>query len=501
MKNNRRVKMIAWIMTAVMLLCTMPVAAMATGATGTFSLSTIKTGDFILNESADCDVFYTKGSQVLEDLSLAIANQDYTMEFSVSEKDETPLPGASLYYELPDEVYSIDEGSNSDVSWKKDGKYLVFNWTGEPKPGFEAKVTARIAKMYDLYNIASINGTWCRLAKTKIWTHRVLSNNLGRHFYDLTEFGMEEYNFVDQVIIFNGKEYVYDCEKNQEMIAATGRSYTYKFSEINPVKNKIGAMNGNTPRWAVPEEQRYGDKNETDSFHANYEIYLKEVPIDQDLYNMLKVRVNNTDYYYRLKKGTINAIDAVTATYGYGNKVDASKYTLYDEYDFSNVVLHIDGIDYVYSDHQLKGEYHSHFTVKFERVTLQNRVNGDDAWYRNPMGFLDGSQVEYKNIPNQTISYHRDYLATLHKGTLPDYGVKISSSLAGKTRVPEGTMVTLTGTPIGFENTPYSIRWERMDPETGEVTVIEGQNSLTYTFPITEETSKYDYYIVLTPLE
>jgi hypothetical protein len=195
------------------------------------------------------------------------------------------------------------------------------------------------------------------------------------------------------------------------------------------------------------------------------------------------------------------AKDPATEPYKYGTKVNESEFSIEEDYDFSNVVLHIDGIDYVYSDHILEGEHRSYFTVKYDRVTLQNRVNGDDAWYRNPMGFLDGSQVEYQGVPNQTVAYHRDYVATLYPGNLPNYGVTISSSLAGKSEVQVGTMITLTGTPIGFENTPYSIRWERKDPATGNVEIIEGQNSLTYTFPITEETSKYDYYIVLTPVE
>jgi hypothetical protein len=391
-------------------------------------------------------------------------------------------------------------GNNSLISYSDRGSHEKFDLKL-----VEGKRTPGAAEFeYDLYNIAKIGKDYYRMGKTKIKVYKSIDDYLKGKSDGVdnklteTEYIVDEYNFGD--IIRDGVVYEYRPSDYEPDITETINYYKAEFMYVTVVKNKIGGMNGNTPRW-INNEELYKDENKTNSFHRNYELtFYKHVgKPEQPLLNMLKIDRGNN--YYRLKIGTIYAKDAETAKYSYGSAINASEYVVDPDYDFTNVVINIDGIDYVYSDHVLEGEHGSYFTVKYERVCLQNRVNGDDNWYRNPMGFLDGSQTQYANIQNYTVAYHRDYVATLYKGNIHEYGVTISSSLAGKSTVTLGTMITLTGTPIGFENTPYSIRWERVDPATGEIEVIEGENSLTYTFPITEETSKYDYYIVLTPIE
>lgn len=357
-------------------------------------------------------------------------------------------------------------------------------------------------KEYPLYNMVSINGTWYRLAKTTVRTKVDMTKNFGKK-QNPDDYKAEPYDFTDLVITVNGKEYVYNCEKNREAIEAGVRYYTASFTNYECIKNKIGGMNGSTPRWAIPEEQRYDDPNATDSFHRNYTVKLYDNPIEQDLYNFLKV--DNSNNYYRLRKTRI--IAGRLEEYGNNATLSSSQYQIPDgEYNFSGVTLTVGGTTYRYSDHELEGDYESYYTVRFDRVIKQNRINGNADWYANDEGWLDGAKGQYGAEGNDVTGWHRDYVATLHEGTIqPAEGdvtlyaqgkldgnksVTITSSWPKDKPAFAGTMITLTAHPEGFENVEYTLQWQRSKDQINWIDV-PGENGNTFTYELTEDNAKY----------
>lgn len=341
---------------------------------------------------------------------------------------------------------------------------------------------------YPLYNLVSINGTWYRLAKTTVRTKVDLTKNFGKK-QNPDDYKAEPYDFTDLVITVNGKEYIYNCEKNRETIEAGARYYTASFTNYECIKNKIGGMNGSTPRWLVPENQRYNDPNGTDSFHRNFTIILQDNAEEQVLYNLLQVGSSND--YYRLRK--TKAIGRSASEYKVGTALGNDiVQPIGGEYDFTNVTITIDGETYRYSDHKLEGEYGSYFTVEFVRITRQDRTNGNDDWFNDERGWLDGAN--YAEEGNDVVAYHRDYKATLHKGTKKSRSVTISSDWPeGKIAYP-GAKITLTATTFGFgENVKY--QWQR-SAGNNVWEDIPGENGVTYTFILDDSTIQYIWRVV-----
>ena len=281
-------------------------------------------------------------------------------------------------------------------------------------------------------------------------------------------------------------------------ITTSGKYYTATFDNLDAVRNKIGALDAsNKPRWLIPEEQRYNDPNNTDSYHANYIIKLHEEPYEQDLYNMLKV--GNSDNYYRLKKSRIIARDP--RDYKNAATISANQYILVPDtdYDFSDVILNIQGEKYRYSDHELtkeekEGGFVSYYTVSFEKVVRQDRINGSADWYVNREGWLDGAEAEYGAEGNDVLAYHRNYKAILYKGTISaeekpkeEKSVTISSDWPEDKPAFKGTKVTLTAHPKGFDDTAYTLQWQWSD-DLENWQDIEGATNETFTYEVNEET-------------
>ena len=359
-----------------------------------------------------------------------------------------------------------------------------------------------------LYNLANIDGAYYRLRKQEnaIRTERTLDeylvgvNSGNQKTLKANEYEVIDYNFENEVIIVNNKEYVYKPSDFEPEVGTEIRYYTVEKDSsayICAVKNKIGGMaNNTTPRWAIAEEYRYDDPNTTDGFHRNYKIRLHEVLGEQDLYNFLNINNN----YYRLRKTTFTAPNATE--FSNGNRLNANQYTIPDgDYDFTNVTVTVDGITYKYSDHELEGEYESYYTVKFDRIIRKSLINEKAAWYANDEGWLDGSKEQFGAEGNSIISWHRDYNATLHEGTKKDLTVVLHSNVEGQEKVYAGTEIVLTGERGGSYEGPVAITWERENPETGESELIPGANEMEYRFIITAENAKYLYHIILTPIQ
>jgi hypothetical protein len=265
---------------------------------------------------------------------------------------------------------------------------------------------------------------------------------------------------------------------------------------IVAAKQKIGGTTGN-----LVAGYNYSEKNETDSFHRNYEIQFtdaNQVFVKQDLYNMLSI--NGMKDYHRLKRTTINAKpgDGVKN----GTTISANDYIM-DRYDFTNVTIDIDGETYRYSPTVPTGLYDSCYTVSFENVRKEERINGNDSWYNNDDGWLDGSREQYgdegENLPRMTPGYHANYKATLYKGTKPPKSVKITSTWPSDKIAYPGTEITLQGEITGFSEN-VKLQWQHSTDKEKWINEKDA-NELTFTYILDDVTAKYYWRLVADDLE
>ena len=389
------------------------------------------------------------------------------------------------------------------------GNYKV----GSVKSG-KLTINAKQMNEYPLYHLAMIklNGsdTWYRLGKTSIKTEKTLDEYLkgitkdgNVKVVDKSEYQAAQYKFDDIEIEANGKKYLYNCDKNAEAIFMGADYYTVSLKNVEAVLNKIGGMNGNNPRWLVPEDQRYGDPNKTSSFHMNYTITLHESEIkaeEQDIYYMLSV--DGSQDYYKMRKGTFTAkpYDKVTIIDSRLKQVKESDYIL-TPYDFTNTVVTIDGVDYKYNDGSLD-EYENYFTVTFDMVVKSERFNKNETWFKKTESWLDGAYEQYGTLPNYTKAFHANYNATTHKGIVPE---KVPLSVAIVSSWPEGkpafvgTQITLTAVVTGAEEGQYTLQWQKSENLT-DWTDIPDEKGTTMTYTLDSSTVKYHWRVVATEI-
>ena len=497
MRNSFHTRMIAWIIAVIMVLCMVPVTSMANIIEPNYGEYE---DEYVINDYAVWSVYYKDQDGTYK--TPPARGQEYTLVLTANDTELARFPeeGELIFY-LPEKVSTVSEITGTNVSSaEQSGNAIKFTLSDTSTGSFIANIKFTTASnVYDLYNIALIKGTYYRLRKTTIRTDKELSKKNFGTYLNAEDYEMPAYDFENQVITINDKEYYYQCDANADKIAAGGKYYTVQFDNLNVLGNKIGAVNKTTgvPNWAIPEAQRYDDPNETDSFHANYTITLYDDPFVQTLYNMLKV--DKSDDYYRLKKTSVYARDARD----FKDNEILKEYTLIpnEQYDFTGVTIELNGEVYEYSDKELTGDYYSYYTVKPDKIWKKSRINGNEEWYLNPKGFLDGSEAEYTEI-NETIGFHRDYIATTHKGTIqrPDLTVKIENSVAHQDKVYSGTEVTLTAVRGGSYTGPVTTTWIRIDPETNTEEIIsEATDQDEYKFIINADNARYTYKVILTP--
>ena len=352
------------------------------------------------------------------------------------------------------------------------------------------KLTVIKSEELPLYHLAEINGTWYRLSKG---TFRTTLGDVTKYFgktIDKSLYPTERYDFTNLEIEINGKKYVYSCDANAEAILNGADYYTVTVKNFEAVKDKIGGMNGDNPRWLVPEDQRYDDNNKTSSYHLNYTIKLVEnkiAVVDQRVYNMLSV--DGSSDYYKLRTTNIRAkaLDSIT-----NNKLYQGEYIL-ERYDFSGVTVTIDGIEYKYNDGSLD-EYENYFTVTFDNVEKVTQFNRNDAWFRKAESWLDGAAEEYGTLPNKTTALHANYNATTHKAEVRKKSVTIHSDWPeGRIAYP-GAKITLTATAVGFEGN-VRFQWQR-SAGNDVWEDIPGANGITYTYILNNSTAQYVWRVV-----
>ena len=371
------------------------------------------------------------------------------------------------------------------------------------KTVFPGKLTVRKMTESTLYNLADINNTWYRLGKTTIRTQKPLDEYISGLKVDgntkvvnADEYQAAFYDFEDLEIEVGGKKYVYSCEKNAEAIVLGANYYTASIKNVEAARNKIGGMNGTNPRWLIPEDQRFDDPNLTSGFHMNYKITLTEnktAATAQTVYNMLSVDGNTN--YYKLRSGIITAKPLEKQNNG---TVKKGEYLL-EGYDFSNVTVTIDGVEYKYNDGSLD-EYENYFTVEFDEVQKVNYFNRDAKWFKKAEGWLDGAYEEYGSLPNNTVAYHANYNATTHKAEQRERSIELISDY-NDTLGYIGLKITLTAQLTGFDGLElgkdYRLIWQYSPVKGGDNWVnIEGAEEMTFSFILDEKTTRYSWRVI-----
>ena len=349
---------------------------------------------------------------------------------------------------------------------------------------------------HPLYNLAQVNnGDWYRLSKGTIeTTFTDITKNFGT--VKAADYRVEPYVFDDLVITIKGKEYVYQCAKNQEKIVRENANYyTVSLKNVEVVKNKIGGMNGSTPRWLVPEDERYTDKNEIDSIHRNFNITTYENKLqteEQDVYNMLSV--NGSSNYHRLKKTRI-----VAQAYDQAKSPLKSGEYILAPYDFTNVKLVINGEEYTYSDHIITDEYYeNYYTVEFENLVKESLINKNANWFKNEDGWLDGAKETYGDIPNNTPGFHANYKAKTYKGNPePEDTLDLSNmKITLESDWPEGepgyvgAKITFTARLTGFEGKTYTLQWQYSTDHENWIDIPDAHED-SYTCELSLVNAKY----------
>ena len=226
----------------------------------------------------------------------------------------------------------------------------------------------------------------------------------------------------------------------------------------------------------------------------------------QNLYNFLKMDKDNN--YYRLKITSINA-DPLEKI-GNGKTLNADQYSIPGgEYDFSNLILTVGDEEYRFSATRPEGDFESCYTIDSVKVTTNNRITGQDAWFNNSAGYLDDSETQYKSmgIKRTQAGFHRDYFVTLHEGRKIAHeepteepvekpmSIRVKSSWPKDTPAYAGTPITLTAELIGFEGKQYTLQWQHSTDHQNWVDV-PGANGTSFTYELNIETTEYYWRVV-----
>lgn len=443
-------KLAAWILTFILAIYAIVPATFAEGIS-----YVMVDGEYSLNELAACSINYFDGDTRI-DLATADLGKTYKMLLTADESTTPFITDGYMVLHLPLEVSEVSPatGSNDDVNWKywPDDSVIEFTWTNDKKNSISAEFEVKLGRLYDLYNIAKIGNSYYRLAKTKI-AIRTEAKNLSAGKVN-EKYNVEEYNFNGLDITLNGKTYVYADENFEQDPDNPAPFYTVTPDPngVTVVYNKIGGTTG----WLVDE--RYNDPNTTTGYHRDFNITLHDLPANletQTLYNFLGVNGHpvHSKNFFRLNPTKI--IAAPAENFGNNYRPKAEDYILIPnkEYDFTGVVLTVDGEEYEYRKSAPTEElYENYYTVVPDgvRVKLTMHESGKQAWLDNPAGYLDGSENTFGVTDNNVVSYHRDYKATIVKGNmnhidLYDGDNKVDVIRSAKNSKPELPTLTKAG--------------------------------------------------------
>jgi hypothetical protein len=501
MKNNRRVKLFAWVMAAIMVFCATPLTAFA--ADGGY-VPPVVIGTFKIEAAtADISVSYqTMDGAAVALLSTADRNQSYQMVLKVKENDtKAYLPAqGEMLFELPSEIADAEGGSNGTISWtyNSENRMLSFSWAKEAGKAFEAAVTVSLGNVYDVYNAAVINGAYYRLQKTTVRTVKPAKAYKADTVLSKVDPNCEaeDFDFENLDITFDGITYVYSSKYNEEDPLPY---YTVEvIKDISVVINKIGCINKSTGKvnW-INDVKLFDDEEKTTGYHRDFKITFHDnMSFRQPLLHMLMIKGVSEKDYYKVSRGEI--IAPRVTKYKDHAVLNTGEYTLVDgEADFSNIILTIKGEKYRYSPTELTGDFESYYTVELFRIAANKKINSDDTWFMKEEGWLPGAKESFGDLAenNNTMAFHADYCAVLHKGKpITERKVTISSDWPEGKIAYLGAVITLTAELDGFSEN-VTLQWE-YSTDTKNWTPQPGANELTYTYVLDETTSLYYWRVV-----
>lgn len=451
-------------------------------------------------EGQDVELVITNGWLQIKPAQLTIVVDDQTMYEGGAQPELTATVTGLVPGDDPSQIIYELKTVTSNGTTRITAEYEALQGNYRITDVVDGEMT--VIKAQPLYNIAKIGDKYYRLAKTQIWTEWKLENpNFGK-VLTTDQYVADPYDFTELTITVNGKDYLYNCKENAEAILKGANYYDIKSVKLTIIKEKIGAMDGNNPRWAVPEDQRYDDPNKTNSYHRDYELTLHEGKVtvtEQRAYNFLSVDIsNNPNNYYRLPTTTITAKQLSK----YSNGIIPEGEYILERYNFSGTVITIDGVEYKYNDGSMT-EYDNYFTVSFVEVQKVDMFNRDNSWFNNQEGWLDGAYEEYGSLPNKTVAYHANYKAVTHKAAERAKSVTITTSHTGATGYL-GDRITLTAHLTGFdgltEGVDYKLVWQ-YTVDRNEWKDIPNAKGTTYTFTLNETTTRYTWRVVAIDLE
>ncbi|MBO7630706.1 MAG: hypothetical protein J6S78_00060, partial [Lachnospiraceae bacterium] len=170
------------------------------------------------------------------------------------------------------------------------------------------------------------------------------------------------------------------------------------------------------------------------SYHRDYTIYtVKGTPNSQVLFNFLDIHgVTNGNNLYRLvDTSSIAFIDADQnrnfLIHPNTNSLHMSMYKDMglEEFDFAHHVLDITyggvTLPYVYKSSVYVPEdeyFEPYYTIEIKKLSVETQLNHSQEWFEDPNGWIGGDDhSDWDGYDNDTVAYHRDYLATLHKSS------------------------------------------------------------------------------------
>ena len=391
---------------------------------------------------------------------------------------------------------------------------------------------------YPLYNFAVINGKWYRLQRQEnaIITEKPLPEyvkNLdekSQRILQPSEYTeLLDYNWQEQVIIINNREYYYSEDGKPNPDHPTNGFYTMEprtNEYIVAWKNKIS---GWTDNWIIPEDERYVDPENKMSFHRNFNVTLYDAVVvvanngaNNVIYNATtqSTKPGYTSWIEN-RDGTRTKVGGDLFGFStYAEGLDAGNYTV----DFTN-----------FEYGKMNG---NRFAAKTETGTLTIKpraitVEAKNSWFTyngkaqtNPnysvnnirgtdqlTAVVEGSITNVSESPaaNKVVSYEftsgkpENYTVTTKNGTLTMKPKGLTITTGSASRAYNGTPLTNTSNPrinnllngetasitatgtitdVGSVPNSYELTWGTADPSN--YTITEKLGTLTVT-PVTSE--------------
>ena len=388
---------------------------------------------------------------------------------------EKPTKAEEEYYEYP-----FSGWKNGENTYKETLPAVTGDTT------YTATYEKTIKPQY-LYNIANVTGYgYYRLPRQVIYAEEPVTNYFSNKIVPRTAYTTDPYKFG--TIILEGIEFEYSPDGN---FPQDDLNY-YTVRNTDPDVTAIAGKISSSKKWLVPTEQQYDEPKNLDSFHRDFQIDLHFAPSKvQTLYNFLKVDLVNNTNYYRLNRTQIDAPPVEKVSMGKYTKNSFPYTFIGGDYNFEGANFEFNNVYYVYREKETTDLwYEPYFTAKPLDNEVKLYLNGktaDNSWYTDEKGWAH-SEKDWE-VPNEHLSYHRNYVAKLHVSEYTPVAVVANSMGLGTDDDP---VITYDGTEHTAEGYKvYLLDGDRLGEELPGITFDD----------ITAETTKTDAGEYVTTIE